>query len=867
MDNAFWCIHCLRQYSSKFRFNSHFDSKNVQGQSGSQGGKLVTNSCYDPSMTNARIYGRTLKEAKSIKRQMETATLANMFQPKRPRLGDITDQKTGGNIPEITIQDECTSCNPESVSCNAKSTSTIITMVECADDEQVASSSGVNDKKVSISDTIENDAGIVSEECFEKPNFDIEYFYKSLDEMKESHETIIKLLTSSAHLKSPNQNTGIKTDNTLIQDKSDLINISLLRHARSVKSVMTNPLVKEYFQLIPTNKSFCKYRKKEDLTEKELPEDQEFYIECLLCINEPWKSGISIKNRNYSCPLKSNLESWFRIAKQSLVRHIQSDSHWTEKKGCAKKKEELDEEIEKIKQTLRHLVYYVIKTNTAFLRFPTLLATAFQCGLQIGDINHTRDFARRILPLINDVLQENTKEWLHDQTKMSISLDIGTFFGLVLLVVYFIGANGTVRLAGCELTSSKEGEPCAKLCFKIATSNIHIQSTVVRQKTTAIIADGQFTNGNQPFKAKMRELFQNPNLLFRWDLLHLCNRAHIAARGPTGVDTSQLADGQQQHVPQKLITKLMNYIQSESKAWRTGIRYTQLVIETLDFMRPKIFSSTRMCLYEFEQVKRFIEVFHYFDVPWEYEVMCCLYIFVLFAEKIMLKTVQKTNNQAAYVRRVFLASPPQGKLAMELCLRVGEDVIRGRPIQYLDTGNFVDILSTDPNQNHFIADLKKMVNELGAKLVPNQLINPTPRRRNQAQIDLPFIIRNVEQFIDKFWDEFQDRRARTNLESNDSWCFSEAPCESFFSIWDRFTMQRQSLAVENVVYLVRIFLEGPPAGTKAAKDLMNAAMQQYLTISHLGERYTTIRWIPNRVSSTVRNEMQNPWKFAGYSNF
>ena len=66
-------------------------------------------------------------------------------------------------------------------------------------------------------------------------------------------------------------------------------------------------------------------------------------------------------------------------------------------------------------------------------------------------------------------------------------------------------------------------------------------------------------------------------------------------------------------------------------------------------------------------MKWLIEVFHYFDVPWEFEVLCCLYILILFAGKIMLKIEQKTTR-ASYVRRVFL-----------LC----KDIIRGQSIQYL----------------------------------------------------------------------------------------------------------------------------------------------------------------------------------------
>ena len=142
------------------------------------------------------------------------------------------------------------------------------------------------------------------------------------------------------------------------------------------------------------------------------------------------------------------------------------------------------------------------------------------------------------------------------------------------------------------------------------------------------MSDGAFADQNEPFKAKIREVFNNPNMIFRWDLLHLCNRAHLSARGMTQVDLDNLDEDERRRAMtrqggnQPLVSLLMSYIQNESKQWRTGLAYTQLRLETLDFMRPKLFSSKRMCLYEYEQVKRFIEISHYFDVPWHWEVMC-----------------------------------------------------------------------------------------------------------------------------------------------------------------------------------------------------------------------------------------------------
>ena len=210
---------------------------------------------------------------------------------------------------------------------------------------------------------------------------------------------------------------------------------------------------------------------------------------------------------------------------------------------------------------------------------------------------------------------------------------------------------------------------------------------------------------------------------------------------------------------------------------------------------------------------------------------------------------------------------PEGKRAMVLGLRVAKDVIRGQPIGYLDTENLVDVLSTQPNVKHFVREMKKLVIELGPKLVPSSLQNTRGGTRFVQAITLPVIETALERFIDSFWEQFALRAARTDLVSGDTWCFSEAPCEAFFSKWGRIVHSRPSLLVDNVVRLIRIQLEGPPAGIDEAHSLMEAAMKQYRTVSYLGERYATKDWVPGVISTTVRNVLNSPWSYSVYSNF
>ena len=57
-----------------------------------------------------------------------------------------------------------------------------------------------------------------------------------------------------------------------------------------------------------------------------------------------------------------------------------------------------------------------------------------------------------------------------------------------------------------------------------------ISPEIVKEKLNAILGDGQFIKGNGPFKTTLNKLV-GKDLTYRWDPLHLFNRAHIKARG------------------------------------------------------------------------------------------------------------------------------------------------------------------------------------------------------------------------------------------------------------------------------------------------------------------------------------------------
>ena len=197
----------------------------------------------------------------------------------------------------------------------------------------------------------------------------------------------------------------------------------------------------------------------------------------------------------------------------------------------------------------------------------------------------------------------------------------------------------------------------------------------MKERVRGFVADGAFVKMNDQFKNKCRELLQNPDLTFKWDILHLVNRSHIEARGKTSQEVEYVniingddepgdepdgdstanenSSGNAQNANSLSLTQLLNYVQCQSKKWRSGINYTELVLTDITFKRPKVWSSTRMSVYEYDQILRFLECKLYWDVPWKLEALAQIYCPVLFALRVMLRKVQKTDVSAHYINRVF----------------------------------------------------------------------------------------------------------------------------------------------------------------------------------------------------------------------
>ena len=106
----------------------------------------------------------------------------------------------------------------------------------------------------------------------------------------------------------------------------------------------------------------------------------------------------------------------------------------------------------------------------------------------------------------------------------------------------------------------------------------------------------------------------------------------------------------------------------------------------------------------------------------------------------------------------------------------------------------------------------------------------------------------VEDYITSFWLEMRARYDLTDLGAGPT-SFSEAPAESVFSVWERVSTGRPSLKLKNVVALVRVGIEGPPASSKGSFHLSTKALNRWP--GQHGERFTPCNLIPGVVSRTI----------------
>ena len=366
--------------------------------------------------------------------------------------------------------------------------------------------------------------------------------------------------------------------------------------------------------------------------------------------------------------------------------------------------------------------------------------------------------------------------------------------GLPLLAVLFI-SGGTSKLADLIPVVSKKGADLAQTLFEAALMRGLIEEADLIAKTAGLTGDGAFAHLNAPFKQKLFELFGR-EIVIRWDLLHLINRAHIEARGKLDKDdldeVFEVEDTDEIPAAENIATadyirELIRYIQKSAKTYRHGLEYAKLKLITHgSFKRPKVWSSTRMVVYEFDMVERFLENSIYLDIALKYLLLALCHCLVMFALKIVLKNVQRVDLEHSYVESVIVGGV--GKEAMKLAAQVAVDLHLNNSIDYLKTDAELiaktNICQQSNSTTTFCNELYAYVTAEKRRQLFQVLEDPQERVTRGAPFTMEHAKRASDTYIELLWAAIEKRIATTDLSASPC-AFSEAPAESVFSVYSR----------------------------------------------------------------------------------
>lgn len=828
-ERPYVCSGCLYSYTRKAYFDNHFDNPRAK-----HGGD---NPCYK---AKKRIFGRSLEEAKNLQMTPSFSLLCGKKRPAEEKEAPIPLKKnepTSGPSSEIYDESIHDIVHPQCIEPDED--------LPIIDSDKVAFCGEEAQSLPKDSATLKNQNKIIDTQD------------KILKELKKLTDT--------------RQDISIKTK---IESVGDVEGagpyLSRIRTANDMQTVLNSPLVANTFEL--------KKSQNDDSN------DYVLFCKCCAVPNSMSKRDILVKDPEYSPKKKTDgsFESqpnWFTNLKKAIIRHISKVSHEKNAHELALKQRFKTSAREEVSRCMRHLSYFAAKTSMPFSTFNYFLSTVNRCGVDLGNINHSEFYIRKYTQLLDQILKKNTVNWVKEKKDITITLDIGTCQGLTLLAVLLI-KDSEVHLMKIVPTSCKKGPHLAELCVDALTSK-ELGIELLKEKIVGVVGDGAFMKGNEGFKSKMRELLHE-NLTFRWDILHLCNRAHADARGRTAAEAkdeereheedgenieSDNLDKVNDHLATP-ISKLIDLIQKSAKKLRTGICYTGLRLSIKSFKRPKVWSATRMCLYEFDMVERFLENREFFDMQGQFVVLAILYCLPMFCLKIFLKCCQKTTVTSEYVQNT-ITTGGSGKKTMLFCLQVAKTkLLFGSPcmnthhidskcdslcISHKEEGldKFPDILSSNGREvntkdNNFLKELSEFVERKKQALsMPSDLRQMFRTTRSTTEKDLKDIIEeeseSVKLFIIRFWDAIDRRLKFTDLDAGAT-CYSEAPAEGVFSVIERILNDRENINLDALESQTRVSLEGPGVATMDGYNLSKEALK--LWDKGKGERFTTEHWIP-----------------------
>ena len=854
-DENFFCGNCKKQYTSKQNWQKHFHIQQVlsSNKPGLVAGvsRKIPNICFET--TGPKICQNTLEQAvRDYNQQVKARKKADCYFQfcKRSVSPSPSDQeqpkraKTNIEINNNIIEDEETSDQA-----NSAPTHQDVTLTSKNPPLVIQTKDAETQTSIDLS---------LSSHSVE--------IVENLRLTKEIHQ---KLFSNKAESELQKQ----KSENKITEGSEFESNLSLLQNAKSMKDLMENKLMSHFKLKLKAEKLEKDIDIPEELNEhladknellpgipienkgdeqevlnKELSKEDDtnkWVVVCLSCKakqnpNES-RGCFSVGNPNYTAG--KSQEKWFRNLKTLLIKHIRKLIHHQRLAIYQALKLQLKDDIKKIHDTCTNMLYFIMKTNSAWMMYPNLLATLYRSGLQVGNINHSRYACETFLPLLDQQMKEATIKWFEEQESVTITADLGTIRGVEILVVLLVSEKDKiVKFVGADIVAGKGGKYLANRMFNVLISEeyLHLDYVELVGKLSGMAGDGVFCKDNAPFKDQMRVIF-GEDFKFRWDILHLVNRAHIDAH-----DRSKGAWG---------LKKIMDYIQEHSETYRSGLEYNKMILGDLfGFKRPKIKSNTRMANYDYNQVLRFLENSKFFDHPEPILVTAFMFLLVCYVTKIILQISQATDVSTSLIDNVFYKA--KGKEVMLKALKMGLRLVSIQESQSIEDiiNEYKVVPSSEdeklPIEDYLINEVCSLVTKKQSDVLGFIKEESRPKRsRSEEKFKNEDACTMLETYVQVYWNGVEERLTHFDKDGTTSW--SEAPSESIFSILGYIIEHKPSLTFKNMIQLCRVVKEGPTPGSTAAIEITKKAIANWPAKD--GIRFTSNNYFHGVTSSTVAN--------------
>lgn len=497
MSESFFCGKCKNKYASKQNWSLHFEHQKVKS---SDSAIKVPNICFNTPKSE-RVFEKTLDKAVErynilIKQQQTSKRLFSFSSNeistnKRKKIdsnggGDKSKPSTSTqNFVNIAEVNEIVTHQPSSIQKKifpeSQRPSPQKEILQEAEEVILSQPKSIQEPVFSTNSNVtqsETDLGKIMEKLSVQDKL-----------LTEIHKEVCKKTSHSSDSKSTliKKDTSHVKDNNL-NDKSFKNCMSLLMDSKSIDDIMSNDLMKvfeidsntpESVMHIPqplesiidqydTEMPEVDDDHDDDIQDNELEDSNSAHkIYCNAC-----KASFNVKDTTFAISPGDNHPRWFINLKRALRRHLKRLKHHQKAATYQFINESQLKTVENIEKLCSNLLYFIIKTNSAWIMYPVLLAVIFRSGLQVGNLNHSVYACERMVDLIDTEMKAQSRKWFNSQKSVTLTADIGTILGLSMLVVLLESeSDDSVRFIGVNLINSKEGPYCANQIFDILTSD------------------------------------------------------------------------------------------------------------------------------------------------------------------------------------------------------------------------------------------------------------------------------------------------------------------------------------------------------------------------------------------------------------